>query len=173
MNRMNKLLPTLLLACNAPLVQAQDAFLAGSAEDEQLLNRFGDPFEAVSSDIAGCPEPRGPRSTAAEARAEAHHRAERGTHCWLRGECREPNAYRYDAGIAVALREALARAPALHPSSLWMTVQGRIVYLQGCVEAPAQAVELETVARGLPDVQLALAQLRVGKDGALPYRRKD
>ena len=35
------------------------------------------------------------------------------------------------------------------------------------------AVELEAVARGLPHMQLALAQLRVGKDGALPYRRKD
>jgi hypothetical protein len=145
--------------------------LAGAADDEQALNRFDDPFEAVSSDIAGCPEPRGPRITAAEMRVQAHHRAERGTTCWLKGECSEPNAFRYDAGIAAALRESLAKAPALHPSSLWMTVQGRVVYLEGCVERAEQATELEARARGLPQVQQALALVRVGRGGAVPYRR--
>lgn len=143
--------------------------LAGSA-DEEVLNRFDDPFQAVSADIAGCPEPRGPRITAAEARVQAHHRAERGTTCWLKGECSEPNAFRYDKGIAQALGARLAGAAALHPSSLWMTVQGRVVYLEGCVERAAQATELETLARGLPEVQQALAIVRVGRDGALPYR---
>lgn len=146
--------------------------LAGSADDE-VLNRFGDPFEAVSADIAGCPEPRGPRITAAEARIQAHHRAERGTTCWLQGECSEPNAFRYDAAIASALRQKLKDTPALHPSSLWVTVQGRIVYLEGCVERAAQAAELEAQARGLPNVQQALALVRVGTRGALPYRRMD
>lgn len=144
---------------------------AGDGGDDAVLNRFGDPFEAVSADIAGCPEPRGPRVTAAEARVQAHHRAERGTTCWLRGECSEPNAFRYDAGIAAALRGRLAAAPALHPSSLWMTVQGRVVYLEGCVERAEQAGDLEALARGLPDVQQALAIVRVGPGGALPYRR--
>ena len=148
------------------------AQLAGSG-DEAVLNRFGDPFEAVSTDIAGCPEPRGPRVTAAEARVQAHHRAERGTTCWLKGECSEPNAFRYDAGIAATLLGRLAAAPALHPSSLWLTVQGRVVYLEGCVERAAQASELEALARGLPDVQQALALVRVGRGGALPYRRFD
>lgn len=144
--------------------------LAGSA-DETALNRFNDPFEAVSSDIAGCPEPLGPRVTAAEARVQAHHRAERGTTCWLQGECREPNAFHYDAAIAQALRPRLAGAAALHPSSLWFTVQGRVVYLEGCVERAEQAAELEAQARGLPDVQQALALVRVGRGGAVPYRR--
>lgn len=146
--------------------------LAGNA-DEQPLNRFNDPFEAVSNDVAGCPEPRGPRITAAEALAQSHHRTERGTNCWLRGECSEPNAYRYDAGIAAALRDKLAEAPALHPSSLWFTVQGRIVYLEGCVARAEQAAELEGVARGLPNVLQALAIVRVGPGGTLPYRRLD
>lgn len=145
--------------------------LAGAAEDEQPLNRFNDPFEAVSSDIADCPEPRGPRITAAEMRVQAHSRAERGTTCWLRGECSEPNAFRYDAAIAAALRGRLAGAAALHPSSLWFTVQGRVVYLEGCVEHAGQAAALETLARGLPQVQQALALVRIGRDGALPYRR--
>ncbi len=144
--------------------------LAGSADDE-ALNRFNDPFEAVSADIADCPEPRGPRVTAAEARVQAHHRAERGTTCWLQGECSEPNAFRYDAGIATALRERLKGAAALKPSSLWFTVQGRIVYLEGCVARAEQGPELETLARGLPDVQQALALVRVGQSATLPYRR--
>lgn len=145
--------------------------LAGGAEDDAVLNRFNDPFEAVSADIAGCPEPRGPRITAAEARVQAHHRAERGTTCWLKGECSEPNAFRYDASIAATLQERLRGAAALKPSSLWFTVQGRVVYLEGCVERAEQGAELEALARGLPQVQQALALVRVGRSGALPYRR--
>ena len=145
--------------------------LSGSADDDQALNRFNDPFEAVSADIADCPEPRGPRITAAEARVQAHHRAERGTTCWLKGECSEPNAFRYDAGIAAALRERLRGAAALKPSSLWVTVQGRVVYFEGCVERAAQGAQLEALARGLPDVQQALALVRVGPGGSVPYRR--
>jgi len=148
------------------------ALLLAGGTDEQPLNRFDDPFAQVSADIADCPEPRGPRVTAAEARVQAHHRAERGTTCWLRGECREPNAFRYDAGIAAALSAQLASAPALHPSSLWFTVQGRVVYLEGCVAKATQVAALEALARGLPDVQQAVALLRVGR-GAPPYRRLD
>lgn len=144
--------------------------LAGSA-DEEALNRFNDPFEAVSADVADCPEPRGPRITAAEARVQAHARAERGTTCWLKGECSEPNAFRYDAGIAAALRARLKGAKALQASSIWVTVQGRVVYFEGCVESAEQGAELEALARGLPEVQQALALVRVGRGATLPYRR--
>lgn len=157
---------TLLLALLLPACPS----LAG---DDAVLNRFNDPFEAVSADITGCPEPRGPRMTAAEARVQAHHRAERGTSCWLRGECSEPNAFRYDRGIAAALEPALRGTAALHPSSLWFTVQGRVVYLEGCVQGAAQAAELETLARAVPDVQQALALVRVGPSGIVPYRRME
>lgn len=143
------------------------------AGDDALLNRFDDPFGALSADIAGCPEPRGPRVTAAEARVQAHHRAERGTTCWLRGECSEPNAFRYDRRIAAALEPALRGAAALHPSSLWFTVQGRVVYLEGCVQVAAQAAELEALARAVPHVQQALALVRVEPSGVVPYRRMD
>lgn len=147
------------------------ALLLAGGSDELVLNRFNDPFEAVSADIADCPEPRGPRITAAEARVQAHHRAERGTTCWLKGECSEPNAFRYDATIAGALRAKLNGTAALHPSSLWLTVQGRVVYLEGCVGHAEQATELEARARGLPEVQQALALVRVGQGGVVPYRR--
>lgn len=163
---MKLLAPLLLAACGTTSSQT----LAAGADDA-VLNRFNDPFEAVSADMADCPEPRGPRITAAEARVQAHHRAERGTTCWLKGECSEPNAFRYDAAIASALRAALDNAATLHPSSLWFTVQGRVVYLEGCVERAGQAADLEAKARGLPDVQNALALVRVGRGGATPYRR--
>ncbi len=148
---------------------AVSLLLAGGTGD-MPQNRFGDPFEAVSADLPGCAEPLGPRLTAAEARVQAHHRAERGTTCWLRGACREPNAYRYDAGIAATLRGRLAAAPALHPSSLWLTVQGRVVYLEGCVARAEQGPALEAVARGVPDVLQALALVGVGTAGPPPYR---
>jgi osmotically-inducible protein OsmY len=102
---------------------------------------------------------------------QAHHRAERGTSCWLRGECSEPNAYRYDAGIAADLQQAFAAAPGmLEGSSLWLTVQGRVVYLEGCVPDAARATALEALARARPGVQQALALVRLGPRGALPYR---
>ena len=153
------------------MISALVALLLAGAPDEAALNRFNDPFEAVSADIADCPEPLGPRITAVQARVQAHHRAERGTSCWLSGACSEPNAFRYDGAIAAALRDALATAPALHPSSLWLTVQGRVVYLEGCVDDTAQATALEALARGLPNVLQALALVRVGRGGALPYQR--
>jgi hypothetical protein len=147
--------------------------LAAAQPAEAPVNRFGDPFEAVSADLADCPEPRGPRVTAVEARVQAHHRAERGTSCWLSGACSEPNAYRFDAGIASALRTRLATAADLHPSSLWLTVQGRVVYLEGCVARAGQASALEALAREVPDVQQALALVRVGPHGPVPYRQFD
>jgi hypothetical protein len=141
------------------------------SEPERALNRFGDPFVRLSDAVADCPEPRGPRLTAAEARVQAHHRAERGTSCWLRGECSEPNAYRYDAGIAADLRQAFAAAPGLlEGTSLWLTVQGRVVYLEGCVPDAARASAIEALARARPGVQQALALVRIGPQGALPYR---
>ena len=57
--------------------------------------------------------PLGPAYTEAERRVEAHSRLERGTTCWLAGQCAEPNAYRYDAANAIAAVAALRRDPAL------------------------------------------------------------
>ncbi len=56
-------------------------------------------------------------------------------------------------------------------TTLWITVQGRVVYVEGCVAQAHQAPAIEALIRPLPHVQQALAIVRVGRDGAVPYRR--
>ena len=135
-----------------------------------LRNWFGDPFFRIAQGIADCPMPAGPYIDEAERRVQAHHRAERGTTCWLAGTCDRPNAYAYDADIAAALRAALRRHNAFADTSVWVTVQGRVVYLEGCVARPAQAAELEAFARAVPQVQQAIAIVRDAPSARPPYR---
>lgn len=71
-------------------------------------NWFNDPFFQISAALPGCPMPLGPLMTEAERRAEAHHRGERGTACWLAGKCERPSYYEYDQDIAAAFRSAAA-----------------------------------------------------------------
>src|SRR4051812_8552860 len=89
----------------------------------ELSNRFGDPFFRIASALPQCPRPLGPFITGQEQRVQSHHRAEKGTTCWLAGQCANPNAYAYDAGIAAALRSKFALHPAMKEASLWITVQ--------------------------------------------------
>jgi hypothetical protein len=133
-------------------------------------NWFDDPFFQISASVADCPLPAGPFVTEAERRLEAHHRAERGTTCWLAGQCDRPNSYAYDHDIALAFRKALAERDALSNSSLWITVQGRVVYIEGCVTRDAMAVELEALARTLPNVQQAIAIVRTDPTARPPYK---
>ena len=138
-------------------------------------NVFGDPFVQLSSAWPGCPQPAGPFMTAREQREASHRRAEKGTTCWLAGQCRQHSDFLEDPGIAAALREAAAARPALLAhTTLWATVQGRVVYLEGCAADAALAPALEAWAMALPQVQRALALLRTPADGArTPYKRLD
>jgi hypothetical protein len=122
----------------------------GTAE---LKNWFADPYFAVSSSVTGCPMPRGPLLTKEEMEHEAHVRVERGTRCYQEGKCRKPNSYQYDAEIAEHLRAALANSGALKGTSVWVTVQRRWIFLQGCVDSLSKKRALEKVARGVPDVE--------------------
>ncbi|MBL8288311.1 MAG: BON domain-containing protein [Rubrivivax sp.] len=136
---------------------------------EALENWFNDPFVPLSHAVAGCPEPKGPRMSAADRLSQSHHRAERGTTCWLRGECERPNAYEYDASIAEQLAAAWKRHPELQQSSIWLTVQGRIVFLDGCASRPGFAQDAERLARSVPRVALAVARVAASTAGRLPY----
>lgn len=160
-----------LLACiaaaNAP-AQAQEA--------DELRNWFGDPFFRISSAIPDCPVPAGPFITAAERRAESHRRAEKGTTCWLAGQCERPNAYAYDQDIAAAFRSALAgragsgEADPFEDTSLWVRVQGRVVLIEGCAHDEGVAAKAEAFARALPYVEQAIANVRTAPRARPPYR---
>lgn len=137
----------------------------------EVGNWFGDPFFQVSNTLPGCPQPAGPFTTEAEKRVQAHHRAERGTTCWLAGQCARPNSFAYDQDIAQAFKGALAKDSATFANtSLWVTVQGRTVFIEGCVRDEAIAPALEAYARAIPDVQQAIALLYSGQSTRLPYK---
>ena len=138
--------------------------------DETPQNWFGDPFVQVSASVHGCLEPLGPRMSKADRLAQSHHRAERGTTCFLHGECEQPNAYRYDAAIADQLVRQLRLNHRVVTSSLWVTVQGRIVYLEGCAPDPARAgAEWERLARAVPQVTQVVTSVYTGR-GRPPYQ---
>jgi hypothetical protein len=91
----------------------------------QRINRGHDPFFQISKAISECPAPLGPLEI------------ERGNSCWVEGRCRLSNAYLYDAEIADAVQRRLTNINyATHwreQSTLWLTLQRRFIYVQGCV----------------------------------------
>jgi hypothetical protein len=147
------------------------AALAGAARADDLRNWFDDPFLALSQALPDCPRPAGPFVSERERQGQAHRRAEKGTTCWLAGECERPNAFAYDRDIAAAL-QALVRAQpqAFAGTTLWATVQGRVVYLEGCAADARAPQRIEALVRALPHVQQALAIVRTDPRAAPPYR---
>jgi BON domain len=155
------LIPTLALAPGVPSAHAAD----------ELRNWFDDPFFQVTSALADCPLPAGPFVDERGRREQAHRRAEKGTTCWLAGECDRPKAYDYDADIAREIRNAFAAAPSLaDTTTLWVTVQGRVVYVEGCVRDAAAEPQIEAMVRSLPHVQQATAIVRTDARARPPYK---
>ena len=142
---------------------------AHGADAPQRTNFFDDPFFQVSSGLPACPPPLGPLYTADEARSQMHSRLERGTSCWLAGRCRDTNAYRYDKAIAPEVRKALDAVPGLRRTSVWVTIQRRWVYLQGCVPSRELAKRLERAAKSVPDVETVVPDLMIGTRGKPTY----
>ncbi len=111
---------------------------AGAQQDAAArLNRGHDPFLAISHAIADCPAPLGPLETEKEWLDDAHYRIERGNSCWIEGRCRLSNGYAYDAEIADSVQRRLSTiAYTTHwrdRTTLWLTLQRRFIYVQGCV----------------------------------------
>ena len=144
-----------------------------AAEDESLRNWFDDPFFQVRNGVPRCAPPLGPFSDEAEIRNQSHSRSERGTRCWLAGQCRLPNSYLYDADIAIAVRQRFDTNNALRDASLWVTVQRRIVWIEGCVARSYRTGFLERVVRAVPDVELVVINVHRGGGAPLPYRTRD
>ena len=144
-----------------------------AADEGSLRNWFDDPFYQVRNGATSCATPLGPFSDEVEMRNQTHSRSERGTRCWLAGQCRLPNSYLYDADIAAAVRQRFDAASVLRDASLWVTVQRRIVWIEGCVARSYKTGFLERVVRAVPDVELVIVNVHRGGDAPLPYLIRD
>lgn len=139
---------------------------------EDLRNWFNDPFFQISAFVPDCPMPAGPFVSESDRRVQAHHRAERGTSCWLAKECDRPNAYAYDQDIARAF-QATVRGRNLFPdTTLWVTVQGRVLTIEGCARQESAVAAVEAFARALPRVQQAIAIVSTDPAARPPYKRR-
>lgn len=143
---------------------------ASSGEGGERRNWYNDPFFALSDAVSGCPTPLGPLMTREEADDDAHYRVERGTSCWLAHRCTRPNSYLYDADIAAAVREHLRAVPLIDHTSLWITVQRRFVYAEGCVPAGFDQEALQRLLEAIPDVEQVFVRVTSDPRGALPYK---
>jgi len=135
-----------------------------------LQNWFNDPFFQISAAIPDCPLPAGPFTDENDKRIQAHRRAEKGTTCWLAKECDRPNAYVYDHDIAEGLKAALRERGLFADTTVWVTVQGRVVYLEGCAVSESVVPALEAFARSVQHVQQAIAIIRTDPAARPPYR---
>ena len=127
------------LACWAGQAAMAQGVAPASAASSGRTNHGNDPFFQVSQAVNGCPVPLGPLETEAQWLREGHWRIERGNSCWWEGRCRLSNGYLYDKEIEEALRRRLNNIePATHwreQTSLWIVLQRRFIYVQGCVDA--------------------------------------
>jgi hypothetical protein len=153
-----------LVAAAAITAQASDS----KQLEQPLKNWFNDPFFRLTHDIADCPEPLGPLGTEKDALGESHHRLERGQRCYLEKRCRYSSAYDYDKEIAANITQIGGLA--VPRSSLWVLVQGRRVWIYGCVPEGYKPGSLRDQLRRVPDVEVAMEQLRIGAKGSVDYR---
>ncbi|MBN3780127.1 BON domain-containing protein [Burkholderia sp. Ac-20345] len=156
----------LLLATSA-LAQPGDA-----DAPEARRNWYNDPFIALSRDVAECPLPLGPWMTRAEMTDDAHYRAERGTTCWLAHRCTKPNSYMYDAPIADVVKAHFAGSDRLHGTSLWITVQRRFIYVEGCADTAFDRQALQRELEALPDVEQVFVRITDDPRKSLPYKAR-
>jgi hypothetical protein len=143
--------------------------------EEQRINRGHDPFFQISKAIDGCPAPLGPLETEQEWLADSHYRIERGNSCWIEGRCRLPNAYLYDKEIAEAVQRRLANINAAthwrEHSTLWLTLQRRFVYVEGCVSSGFDKQAFLSELAKTADVERVIDNTTTNPRAArLPYR---
>lgn len=143
---------------------------APSGAEEVLRNWFGDPFFQVRRALQPCPEPLGPFINEEQRLRETHYRSERGTRCWLEKKCSKPNSYMYDADIARDVKARFEKSPKLVDSSLWVTVQRRFVWIEGCARSPRAGKEIEALLRDVPDIDRTIVFVST-KPGAAPAYR--
>lgn len=146
---------------------AERHFGARPGRAEQLLRRSLRPGDERARRL---PVPEGPLYSAAEARAQTHIRAEKGTTCHYYGRCRLPNAYLYDKEIIPRVATFIRRDGRFEDTSVWIIGQRRWVYLQGCVSTQEQKQQLEAEIRLIDDVEAVIDELMVGTASHPSYR---
>lgn len=151
----------------AQTVAPASASVSVSAERR---NWYNDPFIELSNAFPGCPVPLGPLITHAQMETDAHYRVEQGTSCWLAHECSKPNSYLYDAPIADAARLRFSGDPVLNGTSLWLTIQRRFIYAEGCADASFDRVAFQRRLEALPDVQHVYLRITGDPRGRPPYK---
>jgi len=143
---------------------------SGYAQEPELKNWYNDPFFTLSQGFADCPTPLGPLTTRAQMEDDAHYRVERGTTCWLAHKCSKPNSYLYDAPIADAIRAHFADARGFDGASVWITVQRRFVYAEGCAPRSFDRRALQQQLEAIPDVEQVFMRIGTDAHGPLPYK---
>jgi hypothetical protein len=143
--------------------------------DASRVNRGHDPFFQVSSAVSDCPVPLGPLVTEQEWLDDSHYRIERGNSCWVEGRCRLSNAYLYDTEIAEAVQRRLTNINyATHwreQSTLWLTLQRRFIYVQGCVAPGFDKQTFLTELGKTADVERVIDDTTLNpRASALPYK---
>jgi hypothetical protein len=163
--------PSIAVALMTALaLSARAAGPSDAAAVDAPRNWFDDPFFQVAHGIAQCPTPAGPLLTETERRVQAHHRAERGTSCWLSGQCERSSAYAHDADIARDLQTRWSATSRFDAASLWVTVQHGVVFVEGCVPPSIGAVDIEAFVRATPQVQQAVAIVHSDLKTRPPYK---
>jgi hypothetical protein len=170
-----------LVLCHALLSSAQQpassasawasaASPAAAASPLERKNWFNDPFFELSHALPGCPVPLGPLMTHAQMEDDAHYRVERGTTCWLAHKCTKPNSYMYDQPIADAIRAHFTEPRQFDGTSLWITVQRRFVYAEGCAPASFDRQALRRQLEAIPDVEQVFIRIGTRAGAPAPYK---
>lgn len=170
MTRWRTIIMLVIASACCSALRAQEAASGASAPATELRNWYNDPFFTLSSSVAGCPVPLGPFMNRAEMEDDAHYRVERGTTCWLAHKCTKPNSYMYDADIASAIQARFKDPHAFDGTSVWITVQRRFVYAEGCAPASFDRKTLQQQLEAIPDVEQVFMRLSTGTQGEMPYK---
>lgn len=154
-----------LAAALALVFPAATAYSADAGD--QPGNPYNDPppLQATHG-IARCVAPKARALTPQEARLEAHQRIERGTSCWLAGQCEPGGDYRHDAEISARVAESIAHDTRFANSSLWVETLRRFVTIKGCLADAGQGRTLEAKVKAIDGVKLVWQEAVVTPEGA-------
>lgn len=149
---MCKSIPLLMFLCTAALA---------TAHAEERRNWYDDPFAYAMQQHPHCEPSRGPFMTQEEARADAHHRIERGNSCILEGRCEPTGPYANDKKINAAVIATLEHATQFQKATLSAFTQHHWVTLEGCVTSAAQRQAAEDIVHAVPGVEIVINHINV------------